>query len=131
MALRLDGRRGHRPPRIDLARSRRVHSAMHRAIRAGSVQSCHDLSEGGLAVAAAEMAIGGGLGLALDLRSIPAVEPGLPDATRLYAESPTRFLVEVAPEEEAAFMHRMGRAPYARIGRVLAGKAWRVGSACA
>jgi phosphoribosylformylglycinamidine synthase len=119
LALRLDGRRGHRPPRIDLVRSRRVHLAMHRAIRAGSVQSCHDLSEGGLAVAAAEMAIGGGLGLALDLRSIPAVEPGLPDATRLYAESPTRFLVEVASEEEAAFMRRLGRAPYARIGRVL------------
>jgi len=92
---------------------------MHRAIRAGSVHSCHDLSEGGLAVAAAEMAIGGGLGLALDLRSMPTVEPGLPEATLLFAESPTRFLVEVAPEEQATFTRHMARTRYAKIGRVL------------
>ena len=44
-------------------RPRRIFRAVHRAITAGLVRSCHDLSEGGLAVALAEMAIAGGLGV--------------------------------------------------------------------
>src|SRR5207248_406281 len=49
-------------PRVDLKLARRVHQALHRAIMRESVRACHDLSEGGLAVAAAEMAIAGGRG---------------------------------------------------------------------
>jgi phosphoribosylformylglycinamidine synthase len=52
-----------------------TYRALHAAMRAGLVRACHDCSEGGLAVAAAEMVIGGGLGLALRL----AGTPGSPD----------------------------------------------------
>jgi phosphoribosylformylglycinamidine synthase len=99
-------------------RARSILRALHRAIRAGLVQACHDLSEGGLAVAAAEMAIAGGRGAALDLGAAPGVERGLPIAALLFAESATRFLVEVRPDDAAAFERRLGRTPWGRIGRV-------------
>jgi phosphoribosylformylglycinamidine synthase len=56
------------------------------AIRTGRVRACHDLSEGGLAVALAEMAIGGGLGGRLRFDG------------DLFAEGPSRFLLEVAAD---------------------------------
>jgi phosphoribosylformylglycinamidine synthase len=69
--------------------------AVARAIASGQVLSCHDLSDGGLAVALAEMAIGGRLGFRVDPRRAPLGEP-LPQIDRiLFSESPTRFLLEV------------------------------------
>jgi phosphoribosylformylglycinamidine synthase len=111
-----------RVPRPDLERAPAILAALHAAIAAGLVQSAHDLSEGGLAVAAAEMAFAGELGLDLDLARVPC-EP-LPAgfdgaATRLYAESCTRFLVEVAPEHAAAFEARFAGLPSAAIGVVV------------
>ena len=63
------GRRGaaRSMPRRPRGRSPRVHEA----IAAGLVRACHDLSEGGLAVAAAEMAFAGGLGAAIELGEVP------------------------------------------------------------
>ena len=55
------------PPDAPLALYRRL----HQAIANGLVLSCHDCSEGGLAVAAAEMALAGGLGLDLRLADVP------------------------------------------------------------
>jgi phosphoribosylformylglycinamidine synthase II len=122
LAMRLAGRRGDRPPIADLKQARRILATMHRAIRSGLVQACHDLSEGGLAVAAAEMAIAGGHGAELDLRAVPMRETGLSDATVLYSESPTRFLVEVAPDDVRSFETIMARVPFASIGRVVEGQ---------
>jgi phosphoribosylformylglycinamidine (FGAM) synthase-like enzyme len=70
-----------------------VHEAMQKAL----VRACHDLSEGGLAVAVAEMAFAGGIGV--DLTSLGA--PTLPDHVALFSESTTRFVVEVRPDREA------------------------------
>ena len=128
-AGQLDGRSGGllggTVPRVDLARAPRILAALHAAIRAGCVASCHDLSEGGLAVAAAEMAFGGGLGLALELAKVPvASEPRGPewdaDAWRLFSESTTRFLVEVAPAGVAEFERQLAGLPCAAIGVVRA-----------
>ncbi len=52
--------------------------ALHRAIRAGLVQSCHDCSEGGLGVALAEMCIAGRLGAEIELSSIPGAATDRP-----------------------------------------------------
>ncbi|TVR19007.1 MAG: phosphoribosylformylglycinamidine synthase subunit PurL [Anaerolineaceae bacterium] len=77
--------------------------ALHSAIQSGHVRACHDLSEGGLAVALAEMCIAGRIGANI------ALEISEPDDLRvaLFAESLTRFLVEVptdaADEFEALF----------------------------
>jgi phosphoribosylformylglycinamidine synthase len=119
LAQRLNGQQGGRAPVVRLSSARRVLSAVHRANRKGLIQACHDLSEGGLAVAAAEMAIAGGQGLEIDVRDLPVSEPRLADSTRLFAESPTRFLLEVTPADAPALETLLGRTPHARIGRVL------------
>lgn len=126
LAPRLIGEQGGELPRLDLKKARRVHMAMHRAIRQGIVQACHDLSEGGLAVAAAEMAIAGGLGLEIDLTGVPLERDGLSNAEILFSETPTRYLVEVSPGDVAPFERALGRVPHAKIGRVLAGSRFAV-----
>ena len=80
---------------------------LHRAIMDDLVVACHDISEGGLAVAVAEMAIGGDLGV--DMSGWPTIAAD--DAslgTFLYAETPGRFVIEVAPEVVGAIRDRFG-----------------------
>jgi phosphoribosylformylglycinamidine synthase len=68
---------------------------LHRLLAGGLVESCHDVSEGGLAVAVAEMCIGGRLGARLD-------RIGHDDTTTgLFAESCGRLVLEVRPEHVA------------------------------
>ncbi|MCS7038614.1 MAG: phosphoribosylformylglycinamidine synthase subunit PurL, partial [Caldilineales bacterium] len=93
--------------------------SLHRALRSGLVRACHDLSEGGLAVALAEMVIGGGLGVTVDLAAVPTAEP-LTLSQLLFAESLGRFLIEVAPEHTAAFETMLAGQPLGRIGVVTA-----------
>ncbi len=93
-------------PRVDLAEARATMKAVGEAIRKGLVRACHDLSEGGLAVAAAEMALAGLLGVEIDCEKVQSGEAGN-DATRatwlLFSESPSRFLVAVTPEQQKVF----------------------------
>jgi phosphoribosylformylglycinamidine synthase len=89
------------------------------------VRACHDLSDGGLGVAAAEMAIAGGHGLALDLGAVPRTE-GLDEATILFAETPSRFLIEVTPGDAAHLERLLARVPHARIGEVVAEQRFRI-----
>ncbi len=93
---------------------------LHRASAAGLVQACHDCSEGGLAVAAAEMSLAGGLGLTLDLRRIPQAPEANRDATLAFSESLGRFLVEVRPEDTDAFETSLAGLPCAHAGEVQA-----------
>ncbi len=67
----------------------------------GLVRSCHDLSEGGLAVAIAEMCIAGRLGATID------VLPHDDVATALFSESIGRLVVEVEPADVDAFVTQM------------------------
>lgn len=92
-------------PRVHFAQARVVMRTLGAAIRAGMVQACHDLSEGGLAVAAAEMALAGQPGLELDLAQVPRDLQANDELATilLFSESATRFLVEVAPEQQATF----------------------------
>ncbi len=92
--------------------------ALHRAIRAGLVRACHDLSEGGLAVTAAEMAFAGRLGMELDLAALPRTADVERDDVALFSESSARFLVAVAPEKAAAFEAALAGRPIARLGAV-------------
>ncbi|MFN3466995.1 MAG: AIR synthase-related protein, partial [Candidatus Brocadiales bacterium] len=96
-----------------------------RATRKGLVRACHDCSEGGLAVAAAEMSFAGGLGMELSLEGVPA--EGWPDHaqqrvrgedTLLFSESNSRFLVEVRPQMAGAFEKVLRGIPYGLLGRV-------------
>jgi phosphoribosylformylglycinamidine synthase subunit PurSL len=75
---------------------------LHAAIRAGLVRSCHDLSEGGFAVAIAEMCIAGRLGATID--ALPHDDV----VVAMFSESVGRLLVEVAPADVDAFIDIMG-----------------------
>jgi phosphoribosylformylglycinamidine synthase len=90
-------------PQVDLIQARRTFRTLHTAILLGYVQACHDLSEGGLAVAAAELVINSALGLDLDLATVATADDAQDDATLLFSESPSRFLVEVRPEDSDTF----------------------------
>jgi phosphoribosylformylglycinamidine synthase len=111
---------GGQVPKVDAQRARRTFAALHEAIRGGLVRACHDLSEGGLAVAAAEAAFAGNLGARVELAAVPN-QMDTDDArpvTLLFSESNTRFLCEVRPRDAEAFENRLGDLPCARIGQV-------------
>ncbi|MCC7013623.1 MAG: phosphoribosylformylglycinamidine synthase subunit PurL [Planctomycetes bacterium] len=112
---------GGRVPRPDLALAPRALRALHAAVVAGCVRACHDLSEGGLAVAAAECAFAGGLGLELDLARVPCGPLGAhhePDSVRLFSESCTRFLVEVERARASDFEAKFSGLDLACVGTV-------------
>jgi len=109
-------RLGEQVPVLDPQRAPRLLLAMHEAIRRGLVLSCHDLSEGGLGVAAAEMVIAGEVGAQLDLTRLPVDSAGLCPATRLFSESLTRFVVEVDPDQVDAFDECMQGLPHGHVG---------------
>ncbi|RLS58504.1 MAG: phosphoribosylformylglycinamidine synthase subunit PurL [Planctomycetota bacterium] len=80
-------------PRVDFKQAPQTLQGVHQVLAAGLVRSCHDLSEGGLALALAEMAFAGGLGIEA---SIAGVCPESSDAVdALFSESQTRFVLEV------------------------------------
>jgi len=118
------GLHGGTVPAPDLAKAPMVLAKLHAAMKLKQVAACHDLSEGGLAVALAEMCMAGGLGADVDLAVIDhGVFPdGYDrDATLLFSESCTRFLVEVEPGKKFNFQTKMMGVPCIPIGRVSGG----------
>ena len=114
-------------PRVHLAEARASYGRLARAIRGGLVRSCHDLSDGGLWVTLAESALGGDCGARISLDDLPVSSGcGREPARLLFCETPSRFLVSVAPEAEAAWQKVMGRTTMARVGEVTADRALRV-----
>ncbi|OPY29265.1 MAG: phosphoribosylformylglycinamidine synthase II [Methanocella sp. PtaU1.Bin125] len=108
---------GNNVPKVDAAVARKTYELLSAAIEAGLVASCHDCSDGGLAVALAETALAGGLGMDIDLNRVPA-ERLNKDAQILFSESASRFVVTVAPNNAAAFQRAMEGVPCAMIGNV-------------
>ncbi len=108
---------GNDVPPVDLAGNLATMQALQKAIEAGTVRACHDLSEGGLAVAAAEMAFSGGLGVELNLDAV-CTEGDAGEVARLFGESAGRFLVEVTPEKYDEFLRIVRDCPFGEIGEV-------------
>jgi phosphoribosylformylglycinamidine synthase len=113
---RMFGGIGNTPPSICPEEHIPVYKALSSAIEEGFVASAHDVSDGGLAAAFAECAIGFSLGAELDLDLVPA-KTDKADAL-LFAESAGRFVVSVAPEHAEKFERAMKGAVFARAGRV-------------
>jgi phosphoribosylformylglycinamidine synthase len=118
---KLRGRLGANVPKLDLELAPRIARKVAQAIADGLVASCHDCSEGGLAVALAEMAFAGGLGIEADLRGLPASKDCTRLDAQLFSESNSRYVVEVDPRHYDAFAKLMLNLPFGQIGKVTAG----------
>lgn len=108
---------GGHVPRWEADRAVPLFNALHQAISQRLIRSCHDLSEGGLAVAAAEMAFAGGFGADLSIMLLPEQQK-LADPNWLFSESNSRFLVEVPDKHADAFESVMANTACSIIGHV-------------
>lgn len=114
---KLQGVLGKSVPKVRAVNARKTFYAMTKAIRMGAVKACHDLSEGGLAVAASEMALASSCGVELDLRKVPSSRVHRDDFV-LFSESNSRFIVEIDPKDKPAFEKTMKGREFAEIGKV-------------
>ncbi len=118
--LALSNNLGHTVPKVDFIKARALMISLSQAISQKLVCSCHDLSEGGLAVAAAEMALAGGLGMEIRLADgrWPIADKDKNDTTILFSESNSRFLVEVEPKKAKAFEKAMMGSGFICLGKI-------------
>jgi phosphoribosylformylglycinamidine synthase len=114
----INGFIGNKVPRVNPQRGKKLMDTLSAVMEKGLVRACHDCSEGGIGVAAAEMAFAGGRGMVLELAKVPLGEPIARDDSILFSESNTRFLVEVATEDKGRFEKAMKGIEFAAIGRV-------------
>jgi phosphoribosylformylglycinamidine synthase II len=108
------GRYEGAPPPVDLEAERRVGDFVRGLIRSARVSAVHDISDGGLLVAVAEMALAGGRGVALD-----AAPEGLPAHAVWFGEDQGRYVAAAGSEEAARILHEAKEAgiPVRRVGK--------------
>ncbi len=114
---KLKGFLGASVPKLHATKARKAYYNLTKAMGEGIIKSCHDLSEGGLAVAASEMAFAGGYGMELDLKAMPNKQVTRDDFM-LFSESNSRFLIEVTPQDRFKFEDLMKKS-CAQIGEVI------------
>jgi phosphoribosylformylglycinamidine synthase len=113
---------GNSVPKVYPEKGKKLMEALASATHKGLVAACHDLSEGGIGVAAAEMAFAGGLGITVYLKNVPLGEPIDRDDFVLFSESNSRFLVEVDPKNKKDFAKALAGVAFAEIGRIIDAK---------
>ena len=114
MQIMLDRNEGAPPP-VDLEAEKRTGDLVRGLIRGGAVSAVHDVSDGGLLVAIAEMALAGGLGAELD-----AVPDPLPAHALWFGEDQARYVVAASPEKADA-IHKaaaVAKVPVRLLGKV-------------
>jgi len=113
-ALSLDG---GRVPRSDLKILKNCLEGILSSIKKSLLSSCHDVSEGGIAVCLSEMCIGGDIGCSVDLSEIGK---DLRPDYKLFSESNTRWIVEVKKDKANQFEKNLNKqkTPYQKIGEV-------------
>jgi len=115
----LHGAIGNRVPQVDAQRARTLYEALSRAMQSGLVSACHDCSDGGFGITAAEMAFAGGLGMHLDLGAMPRESDITRNDTLLYAETASRFVVTVPSQHREAFCEALHSCALGEVGYVL------------
>ena len=110
------GLRGSSVPKVDAASALRRYKNLHRAMDAGIITAAHDISDGGLAVAAAEMTFSGGLGMDIDLSLVPS-QCDMKDTEILYSETQSRILITVREKDLGKAEEMLGE-DASRIGLV-------------
>jgi phosphoribosylformylglycinamidine synthase II len=117
---------GNGVPKVNSKKGKRLMDTLSAGMEKGLVKACHDLSEGGIGVAAAEMAFAGGLGMVIHLGQVPLGEAMNRDDYILFSESNNRFLVEIDPEDRQQFEGMMAGVDFAAIGKVTSKKGLEV-----
>jgi phosphoribosylformylglycinamidine synthase len=113
------GLAGGTPPLADLDAAARLHELVAALVTEREVAGVHDASDGGLAVALCEMAFGGAVGFRVDMLAAPGTR-SCTAAEAAFAESASRVVVAVAPEQVAAVL---GRAAAAQVPAAVIGEA--------
>jgi len=118
---------GNSVPRVNIKKAKLIFEGLSRCSDNGLVQAMHDCSDGGLAVAAAEMAFSGGLGMEIFLSGVPYGGSGAGrNDLILFSESNSRFVVEVKKADQKAFEKRMKGLAFGLIGCVSRDKYFKV-----
>ncbi|MEM4262105.1 MAG: AIR synthase-related protein, partial [Thermoplasmata archaeon] len=102
-----------RVPVVDLPTLKNSIEYLLEMISQKKILSCHDVSDGGIAVCLCEMAIGGMIGAEIDLSPIKGISRS---DSKLFSESPTRWLVEVPAEEELPLRNGIEIEKIGRVG---------------
>jgi len=97
-----NGAIGNKVPQVDAKKAMKLYRALGKAIETGLVASCHDCSDGGLAVALAETAFAGNLGMNIDLQDVPYRGKKRNDYI-LFSETASRFVVTIHPKDKGKF----------------------------
>ena len=105
-------------PEVRIPQARKIMKSIVRAVDLGCIKTCHDLSEGGLAVAVSEMAFTGDYGIELHLKNVPRSRSMQRNDFILFSESNSRFLVEVQEKRRRDFQALMDGIPFSVVGRV-------------
>ena len=109
---------GSSVPKVRIEQAKQIMNLITEAIDKGILRACHDLSEGGLAVASAEMAFSSRHGIELDLNKIPRTKEVTRNDFILFSESNSRFLVEVTKRRRQDFEALMKDVDCAEVGTV-------------
>ena len=104
------GREDGAPPAVDLARERRTGDFVRDMIEGEQIAVVHDLSDGGLIAAAAEMALASGVGITLELQGV------LPPQAELFGEDQARYLVAAADADPLLAVAKAAGIPARRVG---------------
>ncbi|MGV8057497.1 MAG: AIR synthase-related protein [Smithellaceae bacterium] len=108
---------GNNVPKVDAGHAVKMYRALHKAILAGLVASCHDCSDGGLGIAAIETAFAGGLGMNIALKDVPYRGKKRNDYI-LFSETASRFVVTIHPSAKSQFDKIMAGNIISEIGFV-------------
>ena len=119
------GEKGLHGPEVDVKRLWPLYLSLDRAIQHGLISSAHAVSRGGLAIHLALVAMGGELGMEINLGSVPCSN-GLSDTQILYSESAGRFVVTVAPEKREDFENLFSGTMFGHVGLVTESLLFRI-----
>ncbi|MCX5668709.1 MAG: AIR synthase-related protein, partial [Candidatus Omnitrophica bacterium] len=107
---------GNNIPKVYGVEAKKTFTALSKATEKGLVKAMHDCSDGGLAVALAEMAFSGGLGMNVFLSEVPYQSSSKRNNFLLFSESNSRFVVEVEKTKQKEFEKLLKGVSFGLVG---------------